>query len=43
MDAVESVKDDKALFIDVYRFNPYCKEVAAHLHAAQQAVFKELQ
>ena len=43
MDAVESVKDDKALFLDVYRFNPYCKEVAAHLHAAQQAVFKELQ
>ena len=43
MDAVESVKDDKALFLDVYRFNPYCKEVATRLHAAQQTVFKELQ
>jgi prephenate dehydrogenase len=43
MDAVESVKDDKALFHDVYHFNPYCKDVAKRLHAAQQAVFKELQ
>lgn len=43
MDAVESVKDDTALFQDVYRFNPYCKDVAARLHAAQQSVFKALQ
>jgi len=43
MDAVESVKDDKALFQDVYRFNPYCKEVAQRLHSAQDEVFKELQ
>lgn len=43
MDAVESVKDDKELFQDVYRFNPYCIEVAKRFHAAQDAVFKELQ
>jgi prephenate dehydrogenase len=43
MDAVESVKDDKALFQDVYRFNPYCQEVAKRLHDAQDEVFKELQ
>ena len=43
MDAVESVKDDTALFKDVYRFNPYCKEVAQRLHDAQEAVFTELQ
>lgn len=43
MDAVESVKDDKDLFQDVYRFNPYCTEVAKRFHAAQEAVFRELQ
>lgn len=43
MDAVESVKDDKALFQDVYHFNPYCKDVAKRLHAAQQSVFEALQ
>jgi prephenate dehydrogenase len=42
MDAVESVKDDKALFQDVYHFNPYCKDVANRLHTAQEEVFKEL-
>lgn len=43
MDAVESVKDDTALFRDVYTFNPYCVEVAKQLHDAQDAVYKELQ
>jgi prephenate dehydrogenase len=43
IDAVESVKDDKALFQDVYRFNPYCQEVAKRLHDSQDEVFKELQ
>lgn len=43
MDAVESVKDDKKLFADVYQFNPYCKAVAERLHAAQEAVYQELQ
>lgn len=42
MDAVESVKDDKKLFTDVYRFNPYCRGVAMRLHDAQEAVFAEL-
>ncbi len=43
MDAVESVKDDKALFQDVYQFNPYCTDVAKRLHDAQEAVYLELQ
>lgn len=43
MDAVESVKDDTKLFQDVYCFNPYCKEVADRLHAAQEEVFRKLQ
>jgi prephenate dehydrogenase len=43
MDAVESVKDDKKLFEDVYKFNPYCKGVAARFHEAQEAVYKALQ
>lgn len=43
MDAVESVKNDKKLFEDVYRFNPYCKESAKRLHEAQDEVYQELQ
>lgn len=43
MDAVESVKDDKKLFADVYTYNPYCKVVAERFHAAQDEVYKELQ
>jgi prephenate dehydrogenase len=43
MDAVESVKNDKELFADVYAFNPYCKESAERFHKAQQDVFGELQ
>lgn len=42
MDAVESVVNDTELFRDVYRFNPYCSEVAARLHGAQEQVFAEL-
>lgn len=42
MNAVESVVQDKKLFQDVYRFNPYCKEVAKRYHAAQEKVFGEL-
>lgn len=42
MDAVESVINDKKLFEDVYRFNPYCKEVAKRLHTAQEHVLKSL-
>ena len=43
MDAVESVKDDKALFQDVYQFNPYCQDVAKRLHDAQETIYQELQ
>lgn len=42
MDAVESVKDDTALFQDVYQFNPYCKAVAERLHTAQKQVYDAL-
>ncbi len=42
MDAVESVKDDKKLFADVYRYNPYCKDVAQKLHQAQEEIFAEV-
>lgn len=42
MDAVESVKDDTQLFTDVYRYNPYCQAVAERLHAAQEAVYREV-
>jgi prephenate dehydrogenase len=43
MDAVESVKDDTQLFADVYRYNPYCREVAERFHQAQQTVFLTLE
>ena len=43
MDAVESVSDDKALFADVYRFNPYCEKVVERLRKAQTDTFKLVQ
>lgn len=42
MDAVESIKDDKQLFKDVYNYNPYCKAAAEKLHAAQEEVYSDL-
>lgn len=42
MNAVESVVGDKQLFEDVYRFNPYCTDVAQRFHAAQEHVFQAL-
>ena len=42
MDAVESVINDKALFEDVYRYNPYCKEVAERFHNAQKQVLDSI-
>lgn len=36
MDAVESVKNDAQLFQDVYRFNPYCKEVLERFEQAER-------
>ncbi len=35
MDAVESVAHDDALFRDVYKYNPYCKEVLARFEKAE--------
>lgn len=43
MDAVESIKDDKRLFADVFKHNPYCRAVAERLHQAQEKVFEDLQ
>ena len=42
MDAVDSIRNDKKLFTDVYNFNPYCKAAAERFHEAQEAVYSEL-
>lgn len=42
MDAVESTKQDLALFKDVYRFNPYCKETLTRLKEGELVVEKLL-
>lgn len=38
MDAVESVRQDVGLFQDVYRFNPFCKDVVRRFERAEQEV-----
>src|SRR3989344_3821206 len=38
MNAVESVRNDEALFRDVFRFNPYCKEVLERIERAEVRV-----
>lgn len=38
MDAVESVAHDEALFRDVYKYNPYCKEVLARFEKAEEEI-----
>lgn len=38
MDAVESVRHDEKLFQDVYRYNPYCKDVLARFQKAESDV-----
>lgn len=38
MDAVESVRRDEKLFRDVFRFNPYCKDVLARFKKAEEKV-----
>lgn len=43
MDAVESVRKDEKLFHDVYRFNPYCKEVLERISKAESSVRSSLQ
>lgn len=35
MDAVESVQNDKQLFQDVFRYNPYCREVLGRFEEAE--------
>ncbi|OGC83285.1 hypothetical protein A3D68_01080 [Candidatus Adlerbacteria bacterium RIFCSPHIGHO2_02_FULL_52_17] len=42
MDAVESVAHDKALFRDVYKYNPYCKEVLARYEKAEKEIVSSL-
>ena len=38
MDAVESVQHDEKLFQDVFRFNPYCKEILSRFEKAESNV-----
>ena len=38
MDAVESVRRDEKLFQDVFRYNPYCKDVLARFKRAEEKV-----
>ena len=42
MNAVESVQNDRKLFEDVYRYNPYCRKVAEKFHTAQDLVYKSV-
>lgn len=42
MDAVESVKHDKALFLDIWAYNPYCKKIIWEFVKAQQEIHKLL-
>ncbi len=42
MDAVESVAHDEALFRDVYRYNPYCKEVLTRYEQAEKKIVSSL-
>jgi prephenate dehydrogenase len=42
MDAVESLKNDQELFKEVYRYNPYCKEVVGNLSANLLKIAKEI-
>ncbi len=42
MDAVESVAEDKTLFLDVWKHNPHCKDVISSLHSVQRAIDTEL-
>jgi prephenate dehydrogenase len=43
MDAVESVKHDTALFLDVYRYNRYCKAIPGRITDALARVAKDLE
>ena len=43
MDAVESVRQDEALFKDVYKFNPFCEEALRRFEASEAEVHALLQ
>jgi prephenate dehydrogenase len=42
MDAVESVAHDDALFRDVYKYNPYCREVLSRFERAEEEIKSSL-
>lgn len=42
MNAVESVTQDRQLFLDVYNHNPYCEAAAVRFHEAQTVVLEGL-
>ncbi len=41
MDAVESVKDNKDLFVDVWKNNPYCKQVVERFSKTNQNILHD--
>lgn len=43
MDAVESVAHDDALFRDVFKYNPYCRDVLTRFEGAEKNVSSSLQ
>lgn len=43
MEAVESVRHDKKLFADVFRFNPYCRQTLERLGKAEKEVQDDLE
>ena len=40
MDAVESVKQDRSLFVDVRHYNHYCKDIIQQLRSGVISVWK---
>jgi hypothetical protein len=42
MDAVESVKNDQNLFLDVWKFNPYCKKIIDKFLKSQKKIHQLL-
>ena len=42
MDAVESVKNDQKLFLDVWRFNPYCQKIIDKFLKSQNKIHQLL-
>lgn len=43
MDAVDSVRHDRALFTDVYAYNPYCTDTLKQFSEAEDSVRKQLE